>query len=704
MNLRLHTVILIPVVVVIVLGIGALSVYSFLGTRNSLSSDVVPELVSATAGEASGLVETRLAAGIESSGLLAEDPTLEEWFRRGEEDPGLRNLIQERLNRLADRPEYVTAFAASTRSKRYWSNGSAGAEAVTRDDPDDIWFFRAAEMEGEYLLDLRYDQELRDRFLYAYAPIELEGERVGIVGVSMDVSMAIPEDAAIPGGDVFLAGADGMILAGSNPENEGQYVQTYLPDFDLGEQAAAAGGSPVVQTERALLDADETRLPVFTTSEQVLDSEYRVVATVPASLLADTVSNIRRSALLGGLVVVVIAALLLRFLILRSVRGVIQVTHELGEISTGEADLSRRLEVRGSREVAQLASCFNDFVASLGGLVGSVRQDADSLSREQESIVGSATETAASVNEITSNISSVSTSVDRLHESIGKAEEQVDQITESIARMESDIDTNVSAIEQTSSSAEEINAQSQSIKTTAGRNAEEVQALSDAVSRSSSVLEGLNERVSRLAEQTDEMLTATSVIDAVSAQTNLLSMNAAIEAAHAGEAGKGFSVVAEEIRKLAENSSKNSKVIRDSLRGAVDLIQEINESTEGMRTTFSTVMSTTSTTHDAFTEIDATVSELSAGMTEVTNAIVAIRDAIISIDGQSKEVRRFADEIVSRNRENSAIGTEVQGAIAEISSGSEQINGSVNKLNESLHTLGEHVKGLYGKMQRFRIQ
>ncbi len=701
MNRRLQTAILVPVVLVIVVGIAALGTFSFLRTQTSLEAEIVPDLVIARAGDAKSIVEARMAAAIDTARLVAEDPGTRYWIEQGEaQDAVFRTLLYQRLDELVKNYGYYHAFFVSDQSRNYYADGFRILDVMTEDDPDDSWFFDAMGMEEEYVLNLDYNQEIGTTLLFVNVPVTVSGTDAGVAGVGLNLSAIVPPSAARDGGELFVVDTDGQVLAASNPVHIGTSVTEYLPEVDR----SIIEESDALEMERNDIELDSRSVggDVFVASRQILDSEYYLLATVPTTLVDATLAQIRNVTILTGVIVVVVAFLVLLFMIRTAVRAILQVSDQLKEISSGDADLTKQLTVNSTNEVGLLAERFNTFIESLRGLIRDIIVGTESLAAEKDIIVANATETAASVNEISGNITSVSSSVDKLHQSIGTTAEKAEEIAGSMGAMQEQVNAQVSAIEETSASVEQMSAQSDSIRNTAAKRAGEVEELTNAVAKSSSRLEELGTKAQELERRTGQMLEAANVINGIAAQTNLLSMNAAIEAAHAGDAGRGFSVVAEEIRKLAENSSNNATVIQNSLKGSVTLIQEINGSFETMRGTFHTVTDSTRQTRDAFSEIESTVSELSTGMNEVTGAVVAIRDAIMSIDERSKSVTGLTGEILTLNEQNSSIGSEVQGAITEIRTGADQINESVDHLNTSLHELSESVNKIRTQVSRFQ--
>lgn len=700
MNRRLETAILVPVLIVTVLGIAAVGGFSYRQTYRTLAEDVVPDLVSARAGDAKSLVEATMTAAAETGQVLAEDPVIEAWFAAGEPDNELRRLVLQRLDRLVRQHEYNHAFLVSAATGNYWADGVRLLDTVERSDPDDSWFFDALEIEADYTFNLHYNQELANTLLFVNVPIRRGAAAVGVAGVGLNVLSVVPPSAAIAGGELFLVSRDGGVLAASNALHVGRPLQEFLPEVTVDQ----LDGATALRSRRngEELASRVAAGDVFVASRQVLGSDFFLIATAPAAIVETPLSQIRWITGITGVAVLAVAFVGLRILIRRSVAAVSQVSTQLEDIAEGDADLSQQLSVSARNEIGVLASRFNRFVASLRELISGIAGDATALSAEQSEIVQSASETASSVHEIAANIGTVSESVDRLHGSIATTSSKVDDITAAITRMKGELDAQVSAIEETSASVEEMNAQSSSIRTTATRRVEEVKQLAEAATRSAADLDTLSTKSEELARRTDQMLEATDVINGIASQTNLLSMNAAIEAAHAGESGRGFSVVAEEIRKLAETSSENARVIHDSLRGSVDLITEINGGVDSMQSTFRAVIENTRTTEEAFAEIESTVAELSTGMEEVTTAVVSIRDAIMVVEEQSRSVSGLTGEITDLNRANREIGAEVQGAVTEIRSGADQINASVDALNSSLKAMAENVSRIHGELTRFR--
>src|SRR6056297_1460003 len=166
MRNRLEFRLLLPVAIVTILGIALVGFSSFWMTRNSLSQEIVPDLVKARAGDAKAEVEVPVASAIETSIILADDATLHEWYRQGEPEGMLRELVLTRLDRLTTSQSYFTSFFVSAQTFDYWMDGRQRLSQVSPDDPDDSWFFDSLKMETSYALNLDYNSELDSTNLF----------------------------------------------------------------------------------------------------------------------------------------------------------------------------------------------------------------------------------------------------------------------------------------------------------------------------------------------------------------------------------------------------------------------------------------------------------------------------------------------------------------------------------------------------------
>jgi methyl-accepting chemotaxis protein len=194
------------------------------------------------------------------------------------------------------------------------------------------------------------------------------------------------------------------------------------------------------------------------------------------------------------------------------------------------------------------------------------------------------------------------------------------------------------------------------------------------------------------------LLEASSIIQSIAAQTNLLAMNAAIEAAHAGELGKGFAVVADEIRKLAEQSNKQGKVITGQLKDLQESINSVANNTKEVQKQFEVIFDLTNTVKQQESVIKNAMDEQSAGSTQVLQSISEIRNSTdivknntkILLDGSS-EIGERMQELASSNYEISSSIAEISTEIATISSKITEVKDSASENKEGLDVVNKHV-------------
>jgi methyl-accepting chemotaxis protein len=210
--------------------------------------------------------------------------------------------------------------------------------------------------------------------------------------------------------------------------------------------------------------------------------------------------------------------------------------------------------------------------------------------------------------------------------------------------------------------------------------------------------------IQEIARESEGLLEINSVMENIASQTNLLSMNAAIEAAHAGEAGKGFSVVAEEIRKLAESSSEQSKTISNVLKTMKSSIDKITNSTENVLKRFETIDSCVKTVVDQEENIRNAMEEQGTGSNQLLKGVSSVNELTRLVKSGSEEMLEGSKEVIKEGKNLEMVTQEITGGMSEMASGAEQINVAVNSVNDLSHKNKESIDILIKEVSHFKVE
>jgi methyl-accepting chemotaxis protein len=280
----------------------------------------------------------------------------------------------------------------------------------------------------------------------------------------------------------------------------------------------------------------------------------------------------------------------------------------------------------------------------------------------------------------------------------------MEQVVANINKLNSHVENQNGYISMASSGLEEMAANINSVTQTLVNNSGNVKILKDASETGRGGLQEVAADIQEISRQSEGLMEINAVMKNVASQTNLLSMNAAIEASHAGDAGKGFAVVADEIRKLAENSGEQSKIIGTVLKKIKNSIDKINNSTENVLIRFHAIDSSVRTVAEQENNIRCTMEEQNEGSKQLLKNAVAVNDITHQVYDASQEMLAGAKEVIQESRNLEKATYEITGGMNEMATGAEQINAAVNNVNEISVKNREGINLLIKEVSRFKVE
>ncbi|WP_371324392.1 methyl-accepting chemotaxis protein [Dechloromonas sp. ZY10] len=466
------------------------------------------------------------------------------------------------------------------------------------------------------------------------SPIRRDGRIVGVAAGDIllgEVSASV-RDMRLRGGYAFLATRDGRIVAHPQSDASLRPVGEVIPGLTPELLALAGNDAPV---RELTLDGRAS----YFAATAIPGSDWVLACVIDQAEVLAPLHALLLQQWLAGLACAGLGVALAAYVLRRLLGGLTTLRDALTEIAAGEADLTRRLPAHNNDEVGQTAAAFNRFVASLHDLFAEARSQAARLDRELAALKATTGQVAQAAAEQRDAASRSAASIEQLTVSIGQ------------------IADNAASGEQLARQADEI---SRGSACAVGDLASDIAEISLAVGR-------LDTTLNTLGSRSHAMNDIIGVIREIADQTNLLALNAAIEAARAGEQGRGFAVVADEVRKLAERSAKATVEI-GSLIDATD--REIQSALAGMAQTQASVSAGIAASHTVAGRIDGIRSE-------VAGVVATIRDIASATREQSGAANDMATVAATGSRlaraNDQAIGN-ARDAIGELSRLASELN------------------------------
>lgn len=372
-------------------------------------------------------------------------------------------------------------------------------------------------------------------------------------------------------------------------------------------------------------------------------------------------------------------------------------------ISEEDGDLTVRLPVRGKDEISLLSFYFNQTIEKLRLAIKMLGEGTLNIHKTGTSLAINMTETAGSVSEIGMNIENVKHEVLNQGGSIVSIGSSLQTMLRTIEELDGHIKRQTETIGESSGFIKETVAGIKEVILIIQSNLKTLEELNKATDSGKNVISDTVALSNAVLESSDILLEASSVIQSIANQTNLLSMNAEIEAAHAGEFGKGFAVVAQEIRKLAEDSSSQGGKISGLLNDLKEKIEKVSFSALKAQNEFLNITELAGRTRIQENNIMTSMEKQEQGNRRVLNAMDNISNITGEVQKVSNEMLLESNRVSSEMKSLAKMSDSISNTMEEMSDSTMQINASMQDVNTLTQKNKEFSDMLISEVKKFRV-
>jgi methyl-accepting chemotaxis protein len=433
-----------------------------------------------------------------------------------------------------------------------------------------------------------------------------------------------------------------------------------------------------------------------------------VSMSLPMTQVKQTVQLINRVViplLWGGIaVLLVIFIILLRSVVIAPLKHTASTAAKVSEnLSSREADFTYQMPVKHNDEIGVIIRSINGFIASLRGQVGRLKETQSSLQVIGENLSGQSEESVKANTLIMDAAAAIQDQTGEQAKSLERTRGVLQNAVEGLGGLNVLIVDQNKAITASSVSVEEMTGTIGAVSSAVKEMKEQFEALVSVADEGIKRQQDVDKQIQAIQSQSESLVDANTMIAQIAAKTNLLAMNAAIEAAHAGEAGRGFAVVADEIRKLAENARSQSNSIKGELSGIAQSVQDTVGISSKSQEAFRLVAEQINATDAFITRIDTAMDAQRLASSQIQEALEAINAAASRVQSTSTDMTGHMDGVKGEMDGLTAIVQSIRQGIISMGDSAREVNKAAETVLELAKETHQNIQIMEGTIGSFKV-